>query len=132
MIDEKINNSLKELEKELSEVESARKQVEKVVNSYGALTSILAECVTKLGRVSTNIQQLVNTIVADYSEKTKAFEKDRDAIVKASKDSIANLSKETDTFKESLNGIQSKLKFSLIVNAVLLIAVGVMMFLLLK
>ena len=132
MIDEKINNSLKGLEQGLRGVESASKQVEKVVRSYETLNSSLDSYVTNLGTVSANIQQLVTTIDNDYKNTKEAFEKDRDAIIKASRDSIANLSKETDTFKESLNGIQTKLKFSLIVNAVLLIAVGVMMFLLLK
>ena len=132
MIDEKINNSLKGLEQGLRGVESASKQVEKVVRSYETLNTSLDSYVTNLGTVSANIQQLVTTIDNDYKNTKEAFEKDRDAIIKASRDSIANLSKETDTFKESLNGIQTKLKFSLIVNAVLLIAVGVMMFLLLK
>ena len=48
MIEEKINNSLKELEEGLKDIESARKQVEKTVSSYDGLTKTTAEYVTKL------------------------------------------------------------------------------------
>ena len=46
MIDEKINNSLKELEQRLQNVESARKQVEKTVSSYDGLNKTTAEYVS--------------------------------------------------------------------------------------
>ena len=42
MIEEKINNSLKELEEGLKDIESARKQVEKTVSSYDGLTKLIA------------------------------------------------------------------------------------------
>ena len=41
MIEEKINNSLKELEQGLREIESARKQVEKTVSSFVGLVVIV-------------------------------------------------------------------------------------------
>ena len=56
MIDEKINNSLKELEQGLKDIESARKQVEKTVNSYDGLNKTTGEYVTKLGALTTKIQ----------------------------------------------------------------------------
>ena len=43
MIDEKINNSLRELEQGLKNVESARKQVEKTVSSYDGLNKTTAD-----------------------------------------------------------------------------------------
>ena len=46
MMDEKINNSLKELEQRLQNVESARKQVEKTVSSYDNLNKTTAEYVS--------------------------------------------------------------------------------------
>ena len=67
MIDEKINNSLRELEQGLKSMESARKQVEKTVNSYDGLNSTTAEYVSKLGTITTKIQELVDTIGKDYS-----------------------------------------------------------------
>ena len=83
MIDEKINNSLRELEQGLKSMESARKQVEKTVNSYDGLNSTTAEYVSKLGTITTKIQELVDTIGKDYSQKVKAFEKDRETVINA-------------------------------------------------
>ena len=37
MIDQKINNSLRELEQSLKNIDSARKQVEKTISSYDGL-----------------------------------------------------------------------------------------------
>ena len=132
MIDEKINNSLRELEQGLKSMESARKQVEKTVNSYDGLNSTTAEYVSKLGTITTKIQELVDTIGKDYSQKVKAFEKDRETVIKASNAATEKLSNATEEFKESLFEIQKKLKYSMIVNTVSLVAISVIVFLLLK
>lgn len=132
MIDEKINNSLKELEQGLKSIESARKQVEKTVNSYDGLNSTTAEYVSKLGTITTIIQEVVDAIGKDYSQKVKAFEKDRETVIKASNAATEKLSNATEEFKESLFEIQKKLKYSMIVNTVSLVAISVIVFLLLK
>lgn len=132
MIEEKINNSLKELEEGLKDIESARKQVEKTVNSYDGLKSTTSEYVSKLSIITTKIQELVDTIGKDYSQKVKAFEKDRDIVIKASTAATEKLSNATEEFKDSLTEIQTKLKYSLIINAVSLVAIGSILFFLLK
>ena len=132
MIDEKINNSLRELEQGLNSLESARKQVEKTVNSYDGLNSTTAEYVNKLGTITTKIQELVNTIGKDYSQKVKAFEKDRETVINASTAAAEKLSNATEEFKDSLVEIQTKLTYSLIVNAVSLIAIGAIIILLMR
>ena len=132
MIDEKINNSLKELEQGLKSLESARKQVEKTVNSYDGLNSTTAEYVSKLSTITTKIQELVDSIGKDYSQKVKAFEKDRGTIINTSTDATKKLSNATEEFKDSLVEIQTKLRYSLIVNVVSLVAIAAIVFLLLK
>ena len=132
MIDEKINNSLKELEQGLKSIESARKQVEKTVNSYDGLNSTTSEYVSKLGTITTMIQEVVDAIGKDYSQKVKAFEKDRETVIKASNAATEKLSNATEEFKVSLFEIQTKLKYSLIVNAVSLVAIAAIVFLLFK
>ena len=132
MIDEKINNSLRELEQGLKNMESARKQVEKTVNSYDGLHSTTAEYVSKLGTITTKIQELVDVIGKDYSQKVKAFEKDRETVINASTAATEKLSNATEKFKDSLVEIQTKLKYSLIVNAVSLVAIAAILFFLLK
>jgi chromosome segregation ATPase len=132
MIDEKINNSLRELEQGLKSMESARKQVEKTVNSYDGLNSTTAEYVSKLGTITTKIQELVDTIGKDYSQKVKAFEKDRETVINAATAATKKLSNATEEYKDSLVEIQTKLKYSLIVNAVSLAVIAAILFLVLK
>ena len=132
MIDEKINNSLRELEQGLKSIESARKQVEKTVNSYDGLNSTTADYVSKLGTITTKVQELVDAIGKDYSQKVKAFEKDRETVINASTAATEKLSNATEGFKDSLVEIQTKLKYSLIVNAVSLAAIAAILFYLLK
>ena len=132
MIDEKINNSLRELEQGLKNMESARKQVEKTVNSYDGLNSTTAEYVSKLSTITIKIQELVDAIGKDYSQKVKAFEKDRETVINASTAATEKLSNTTEEYKDSLVEIQTKLKYSLIVNAVSLAAIAAILFFLLK
>ena len=132
MIDEKINDSLRELEQGLKNIESARKQVEKTVNSYDGLNSATTEYVSKLGTITTKIQELVDTIGEDYSQKVKAFEKDRETVINVSTAAIEKLSIATEEFKNSLFEIQTKLKYSLFVNAVSIVAIAIIIFLLMR
>lgn len=132
MIDEKINKTLKELEQGLQDVESARKQVERTVSSFSNLNTTTSEYVSKLGTITTKVQELVGYVGKDYAQKVKDFEKDREAVIKSSNAATEKLSNATEEFKDSLFEIQTKLKYSLIVNAVSLVAIGVIMYLLLR
>lgn len=130
-----INDLMKSLERMksvLTDIQSAQQQVEKTVNSYDGLNSTTAEYVNKLGTITTKIQELVDAIGKDYSLKVKAFEKDRETVINASTTAIERLSNATEEFKDSLVEIQTKLKYSLIVNAVSLVAVATILFFLLK
>lgn len=132
MIEERINNSLKELEQGLKDVESARKQVEKTVNSYDGLTRITGDYVTKLGNVNEKVKELVNVVGKDYDQKVKDFEKDMQAIVSAANAASEKLATATEEFKDSLSEIKTKLKYSLIVNGISLFAIIVIIILLMK
>lgn len=132
MIDAKINNSLRELEQGLQNIESARKQVEKTVNSYDGLNATTADYVNKLSIITTKINELVDIIGKDYDQKVKAFEKDRESVIRTSNAATNKLSNATEEFKDSLFEIQAKLKYCLIVNAVSLVAIAAIVILLLK
>lgn len=132
MIDEKINNSLRELEQGLKNVESARKQVEKTVSAYDGLNKTTAEYVSQLGIITTKVKELVDSIGKDYDQKIKAFEKDRDTVIKASNAATDKLSNATEEFRKSQFEIQTKLKYSLIINAVSLVVITAIVILLLK
>jgi len=132
MIDDKINNSLKELERSLSEIESARKQVEKTVNSYDGLKQTTGDYVSKLGVLTSKIEGLVNSIGKDYEEKVKAFEKDRQTILNSTNTVTQKLSDATDEFENSLSEIKAKVKYSLIVNSASLVIIVILVVLLLQ
>lgn len=132
MIDERINNSLRELEQGLKDIESARKQVEKTVNSYDGLKQTTDGYVSILGNVTTKIKEIVDYIGKDYDQKVKAFEKDRASIFDSTNAATKKLSEATDGFEESLYEIKKNLKFCLIITTVSLIAIMVTVVLLLK
>lgn len=132
MIEEKINNSLRELEQGLKDLESARKQVNETVNSYNGLKKTTSEYVSLLSSINTIVQGLIYNVGNDYSQKVKEFEKDRATIINASNIATEKLTNATEEFKNSLNEIRTKLFFSIIVNAISLIAIGIILFLLIK
>ena len=130
MIDQRINDSLKELEQGLKNIDSARKQVERTINSYDGLHNSTSEYVTQLGKLTTKVKELVTAIGTDYNQKATAFDKDRKVIVDSANSAIHELSNSTETFKNSLNNVENKLKYSLIVNITLFVILGIIVFLL--
>lgn len=130
MIDERINKTLSELESNLRSIESARKQVEKTVNSYDGLKSTTAGYVSELGNVTTKVKELVDSIGKDYTQKIKAFEKDRETIVSATTSAIQELSNAIDGFNKSLSNVQTQLKYILLANVFSLVVIVSVFFLL--
>lgn len=129
MIDQRINDSLKELEQGLKNIDSARKQVERTINSYDGLHNSTSEYVAQLGNLTTKVKELVTAIGIDYNQKATAFDKDRKVIVDSANSAIHELSNSTETFKNSLNNVENKLKYSLIVNITLFVILGIIVFL---
>lgn len=129
MIDQRINDSLKELEQGLKNIDSARKQVERTINSYDGLHNSTSEYVTQLGKLTTKVKELVTAIGTDYNQKVTAFDKDRKVIVDSANSAIHELSNSTEAFKNSLNNVENKLKYSLIVNITLFVILGMIVFL---
>lgn len=129
MIDQRINESLKELEQGLKNIDSARKQVERTINSYDGLYNSTSEYVTQLGNLTTKVKELIATIGTDYNQKVATFDKDRKVIVDSANSAIHELSNSTETFKSSLNNVENKLKYSLIVNITLFVILGIIVFL---
>ena len=127
MIDQRINDSLKELEQGLKNIDSARKQVERTINSYDGLHN--STSVAQLGNLTKKVKELVTAIGTDYNQKATAFDKDRKVIVDSANSAIHELSNSTETFKNSLNNVENKLKYSLIVNITLFVILGIIVFL---
>lgn len=129
MIDQRINDSLKELEQGLKNIDSARKQVEKTVNSFDGLNGSTSEYISQLGTLTSKVKGLIAAIETDYNQKTAAFEKDRKSIIESANSASYKLADATEVFANSLNKIDTKLKYSMIVNAILFVILGVVVFL---
>lgn len=125
MIDERINKSLNELEDQLKEIESARKQVETIANSYNGLNSTTSNYVLSLNAIKNRLDEIVRLVGADYQNKVNEFEKEHAAIVKASTDILSKIDMKideiTEAFSANVKSIQSKLICSLILNLILII-----------
>lgn len=132
MIDQKINNSLKELEQSLKNIESARKQVEKTVNSYDGLNNTMSEYVSTLSTLTIRVKELISSIETDYTQKVSSFEKERKTIIDSANAASKKLSDATDCFKNSLKNLELRLKYSLILNGVILVALAAVLFMLVR
>ena len=109
MIDQRINDSLKELEQGLKNIDSARKQVERTINSYDGLHNSTSEYVTQLRNLTTKVKELVAAIGTDYNQKVAAFEKDRKSVIDSANSASQKLSEATDSFRNSLKSLISDL-----------------------
>ncbi len=113
-------------------IDSARKQVEKTVNSFNGLNNSTSQYVSSLNTLTTKVKDLINLIETDYKNKLSSFEKDRKTIADNANAASQKLSDATDIFQSSLNKIHTKLIISLIINAITILSVLGLLFVFLK
>lgn len=124
MIDQRINDSLRELEQSLKKLDSARKQVEKTIESYDGLHDSASEYVAQLKKITTKVEELIAAVGTDYKQKVEEFDKDCKSIIESAKSASQKLSEATGSFNNSLNKIEAKQNYSLIINVVLAVILG--------
>ena len=124
MIDQRINDSLKELEQSLKNLDSARKQVEKTIESYDGLHDSVSEYVAQLEKITTKVEELIVVVGTDYTQKVEEFDKDCKSIIESANSASQKLSEATDSFNNSLNTIEAKQNYSMMINIVLAIILG--------
>lgn len=124
MIDQRINDSLKELEQSLKNLDSARKQVEKTIESYDGLHDSASEYVAQLKKITTKVEELIALVGTDYKQKVEKFDKDCKSIIESANSASQKLSEATDSFNNSLNKIDAKQNYCMIINIVLAIILG--------
>ena len=124
MIDQRINDSLKELEQSLKNLDSARKQVEKTMESYDGLHDSVSEYVAQLEKITTKVEELIVVVGTDYKQKVKGFDNDCKSIIESANSASQKLSEATDSFNNSLNKIDAKQNYCMIINIVLAIILG--------
>ena len=124
MIDQRINDSLMELEQSLKNLDSARKQVEKTIESYDGLHDSVSEYVAQLEKITTKVEELIVVVGTDYTQKVEEFDKDCKSIIESANSASQKLSEATDSFNNSLNNIEAKQNYSLSINIVLAVILG--------
>ena len=124
MIDQRINDSLKELEQSLKNIDSARKQVEKTIESYDGLHDSASEYVAQLKKITTKVEELIAAVGTDYKQKVEEFDKDCKSIIESPPSASQKLSEATESFNNSLNKIDAKQNYCMIINIVLAIILG--------
>lgn len=124
MIDQRINDSLKELEQSLKNLDSARKQVEKTIESYDGLHDSASEYVAQLKKITAKVEELIVVVGTDYTQKVEEFDKDCKSIIESANSASQKLSEATDSFNNSLNTIEAKQNYSMMINIVLAIILG--------
>jgi hypothetical protein len=87
--------------------------------------------VSKLGTITTKVQELVDNVGKDYAQKVGNFERDRDKILKSTQAATEKLSSAIDGFNDSLYGIENRLRYSIIINVLSFVAIGGLIILLL-
>ena len=124
MIDQRINDSLKELEQSLKDIDSARKQVENTIHSYDWLQNSTLEYVAQLENLTAKVKELVTVVGKDYKQKVADFDKNCKSIIESANSASQNLSEATESFNNSLNKIDAKQNYCMIINVVLAIILG--------
>lgn len=124
MIDQRINDSLKELEQSLKDIDSARKQVENTINSYDGLQNSTSEYVAQLENLTAKVKELVTIVGKDYKQKVADFDKNCKSIIESANSASQKLSEATDSFNNLLNKIEKKQNYSMIINIILAIILG--------
>ena len=132
MIDDKINDSLKEIERELQNVRSARNQVNSTVASYEALRTATSSYVNSLNNIKEEVTKLVKVVGEDYKGITIDFKKQQNEIQEKAKSTLESISKATEQVQNSvasnIKSLQTKLTLALVINILTIIAIVVLHF----
>lgn len=151
MIDDRINKTLSDMEANLKQVESARKQVESTVNSFNGLTLKTDQYVSSLSKANDNMTNLIQLVGDDYEKKVKSFEKDQKEIVDSCNSAISTVNQASNNIQQNVNAaiqninntsenvkenvsstidlLQKKMNYILIFNAIILMVMIILFFL---
>ena len=85
---------------------------------------LISEYVAQLEKITTKVEELIVVVGTDYKQKVEDFDKDCKSVVESANSASQKLSEATDSFNNSLNKIETKLNYSLIINVVLAVILG--------
>ena len=112
MIDDRINTALRELERELRNIDSARNQVVKTVNSFNGLSNTTKEYIDQLAAIMRKLKDLSELVEHDFDNKSTALV----GVMENINDAVSKI---TTGFSENVKAVQKKLHYTLIMNVVI-------------
>lgn len=130
MIDERIEKSLREIELQLQSLESARKQVEKTVNSFDGLKSTTQDYVNSLTPIQNKLGAIVEQIGQDYLAQMNELGKDREKIIETCHIAVEGLEIATHAAEKRIaSNIRSFQKILLIIIGLNVLSIAGIVFL---
>ena len=132
MIDKKINKTLSELEANLRNIESARKQVEITVNSYEGIKAVTANYVKNLSSIENNLHALITSIGTDYEKNTDSFRRDCKEITTSCNSLISKINDAVEDINGKVSSqiekIHKKFIYVIICNVVVWVTMLILFF----
>lgn len=132
MIDEKINKTLTELEVNLRNIESARRQVENTINSYDGLKTVTANYVKSLSTIKDNLDALIATIGEDYKNNTESFRQDCKEIETSCNSLVSKINDAVDNTKgevsSQIDKFHKKFMYVIICNVIVWVTMLILFF----
>lgn len=132
MIDEKINKTLSELEANLRNVESARKQVESTVNSYEGIKAVTANYVKSLSSIENNLHAIITSIGTDYEKNTDSFRRDCREITTSCNSLISKINDAVEDINGKVSSqiekIHKKFMYVIICNVIVWVTMLILFF----
>lgn len=132
MIDEKINKTLSELEVNLRNIESARKQVENTINSYDGLKTVTANYVKSLSAIKDNLDAIVAAIGADYRNNTESFRRDCNEITTSCNSLLSKINDTIESIKgevsSQIDRFHKKFMYVIICNVIVWVTMLILFF----
>ncbi len=99
---ERIEQALTEMQKTLSEVNSAKNQVNEVLSSNQRMSASWDKYLKTINGISENLSDIINTINEDYLAKQEQFKQDNNAIIMKSNVVMKELQDTSADFHNSI------------------------------
>lgn len=104
MIDERIEHTLKEIEKNLKGVESAKALVNRTVGAFDEVPENLSKCADEFSRISLHMNQLLQLVRDEYGSSTEAFIAEQKRMIEETGREVQELKNHTAEINHSLFG----------------------------
>lgn len=125
MIDEKINKSLFEIEKELRTLNSARNQVDAIVKTNEELSKVASSYVSSMNALTREVTELVKSIESDYLKRISELKKQQDVVQDTTINTLNAVTEATNKViqivQKTVRSLQTISTIGIVLNVVIII-----------